>query len=185
MILIYAFSNHWGTNISHRTLIELQNLPFFKGRSPEGERDFDFELIRNYPQEFFRKHIQGNFLPALSREGSGKGLIIGLGDYYGNISKIRIETQAKNAYNDKEIYPFSPIFLDLNLPNVDIYDSHDFKISSNMGTYNCNWLAYKTQLYLNQHSPQTYHLFLHLPPKSNASFLAENIKKLLIENNLF
>jgi len=49
MILIYAFSNRWATNISRRTLLELQNLPFFKGRSGAAERDFDFQIIRNYP----------------------------------------------------------------------------------------------------------------------------------------
>ena len=174
MILIYAFSNHWGTNVSHRTLIELENLPFFKGRSPEGERDFDFELIQGYPHVFFRKHIEYN----------NYSLIIGLGDGSKYGDKIKIETQAKNAYNDKEIYQFSPIFLDLNLPNVDIYDSHYFQISSNMGTYNCNWLAYKTQLYLNQRSPETKHIFLHLPQKSNAHILAINIANLFNDNQM-
>ncbi|MCX6726256.1 MAG: hypothetical protein NTY75_00355, partial [Candidatus Shapirobacteria bacterium] len=70
------------------------------------------------------------------------------------------------------------------LPNVDIYDSNFFQISSTMGTYNCNWLAYKTQLYLNQHSPETFHLFLHLPQKSNAGILANNIARFLSDNGL-
>lgn len=168
MILIYAFSNHWGTNVSHQTLIEFQNIV---GASLADAR---FELIRGYPQEFFRKYIEYN----------NYSLIIGLGDGSKFSDKIKIETQAKNAYDDKEIYPFSPIFIDLNLPNVDIYDSHNFQISSNMGTYNCNWLTYKIQLYLNQHSPETLHLFLHLPQKSNANFLAKNIYKLILDNHI-
>jgi hypothetical protein len=167
MILIYAFSNQWGTNIARRTLSELQKII----QKPE----IIFLNINSYPQEFYRKYIEGNFY----------SLIIGLGDGSKFGSKINIETQAKNAYNDKEIYPYSPIFLDLNLPNVDIYDSDFFKISSNMGTSNCNWLSYKTQLYLNQHSPDTFHLFLHLPQKSNAEIIAKNIFKLISENNLF
>lgn len=167
MILIYAFSNQWGTNISRRTLTELQKLINYP--------QIIFLPVNSYPQEFFRKYI----------EHSNYSLIIGLGDGSKYSNKTNIETQAKNAYNDKEIYPFSPIFLDLNLPNVDIYDSNYFQISSNMGTYNCNWLSYKTQLYLNQHSPETKHLFLHLPQKSNATFLAENVQKLINENHIF
>ena len=52
------------------------------------------------------------------------------------LQKIKIETQAKNAYGDEEIYPFSSIFIDLSLPTVDIYDSNYFQIGSNMGTEN-------------------------------------------------
>jgi len=163
-ILIYAFTNQWGTNVSHRTLLELQKII--------KNIDIKFQLIRSYPQEFFRKYIQGNLY----------NLIIGLGD--NPYDKIRIETQAKNSYNDKSIYPFSPILLDLSLPNLDNFDSNYFVISSNMGTYNCNWMAYSTQLYINQKKLETKHIFLHLPKRSNASILASQINNLLILNGL-
>jgi len=166
-ILIYAFSNRWGTNISRRTLSELQkniNYP-----------QITFQPVNSYPHEFFRKYIEHN----------SYSLIVGLGDGSKFSPKIHIETQTKNSYNDQSIYPFSPIFLDLNLPNVDIYDPHFFQISSNMGTYHCNYLAYKTQLYLNQHSPATFHLFLHLPPGDNAALLAQKITELLKTNHIF
>lgn len=166
MILLYAFSNQWGTNISHRTLLEFQKTI----SSP----DINFQLIYFHPKNFFNKYIKN----------SHYDLIIGLGDGSDKLTKIKIETQAKNVYNDKTIYPFSPILLDLNLPSVDIYDSNYFTIGSFMGTYNCNWLAYSTQLHLNQHSPNTKHLFLHLPPKANASLLAKNIFKLISDNHL-
>lgn len=166
MILIYAFSNRWATNISHRTLIELQKIIT--------NHEIKFLNIISYPQEFFRKYIEYNSYT----------LIIGLGDGSNLSDKIHIETQAKNVYNAKEIYPFSPIFLDLNLPNVDVYDDNYFKISSNMGIYNCNWLAYKTQLYLNQHSPETQHLFLHLPQKYNSNQLAQKIIDLVRQNRM-
>lgn len=189
MILIYAFSNQWGTNISHRTLLELQKLlsspscerggqgeiGLFPTLSREGLGEgLVFRLIRFHPRQFFQKYISRNQY----------NLIIGLGDLYGNFSKIRIETQAKNAYNDQPIYPFSPIFLDLNLPNLDNFDSNYFAISSRMGTYNCNWMAYSIQLYINQKHPDTKQIFLHLPKKSNATFLANQIKDLLQLNNL-
>jgi len=164
MILIYAFSNQWGTNISRRTLLELQNIIKIS--------DIKFRLIRSYPQEFFRKYIQGNKYD----------LIIGLGDSPSD--KIRIETQTKNSYNDKSIYPFSPILIDISIPLIENYDSNYFAISSNMGTYNCNLIVYSTQLYLNQKKLDTKHLFLHLPKKSNASFLANQIKNLIELNNL-
>jgi len=164
MILIYAFSNQWATNISHRTLLELQKII----KTP----DIKFQLIRSSPQEFFRKYIQGNQYD----------LIIGLGD--SPTDKIRIETQAKNSYYDKSIYPFSPILIDLSLPNLDNFDSNIFTISSNMGTYNCNWIAYSTQLYIDQKKLNTLHIFLHLPKKLNASFLASQIKNLIEINNL-
>jgi len=166
VILIYAFSNHWGTNISHRTLLELKKLINYP--------DINFQLIYFHPKQFFRKYIEHN----------PYSLIIGLGDGSKFAHKIHIETQAKNAYNDDTIYPFSPIFLDLNLPVVDNYDSQYFQISSNMGTYNCNWLAFSTQLSLNQRSAETLHLFLHLPQLANATILAEKIKDLLDLNQM-
>ena len=128
----------------------------------------------SYPQPFFHKYIEFNSYL----------LIVGLGDGPKYLSKIKIETQAKNAYNDREIYPFSPIFLDLSLPSVDNYDANYFQISSNMGTYNCNWLAYKTQLNINQRSLASNHLFLHLPHSQNASLLASKISDLLTLNHL-
>ena len=163
-ILIYAFSNHWGTNISHRTLLELEKMI----------PNVDFQLITWHPQSFFRKHIEFN----------NYSLIIGLGDGLRNLSKIKIETQAKNAYNDKEIYPFSPILLDLSMPAVDNYDSNFFQIGSNIGTHNCNWIAYRTQLHLNQKNLDTKHLFLHLPPHFNATLAATKIFDLLKDNQI-
>lgn len=166
MILLYAFSNQWGTNISHRTLLELQKLISHSD-------DINFQLV-HWPRQFFQKYIHNNHYC----------LIIGLSDGSKFLSKIIIETQAKNSYNDQSIYPFSPILLDLSLPNVDIYDANYFQISSNMGTYNCNYLAYLTQLYINQHSPETLYLFLNLPPGFNAALLAQRISELLKNNHL-
>jgi pyrrolidone-carboxylate peptidase len=166
MILIYAFSNQWGTNISRRTLLELQKIYQID--------TFQFQLIRFHPRQFFQKYINHYQYD----------LIIGLGDQYGDFSKIRIETQAKNAYNNEPIYPFSSILIDLSIPLIENYDSNYFAISSNMGTYNCNWIAYSIQLYLDQKKLNTKHLFLHLPKKSNSSFLAFQIKSLLEINNV-
>lgn len=166
MILIYAFSNQWGTNISHRTLLELQKIC--------QNYPFEFRLIYFHPRQFFQKYIARNQYD----------LIIGLGDTYGDFNKIRIETQAKNAYNNQSIYPFSQILLDLSLPNLDNFDSEFFTISSSMGTYNCNWIAYSTQLHIDQKHLDTKQIFLHLPKKSNAAFLASQIKNLLELNNL-
>lgn len=205
MILIYAFSNQWGTNISHRTLLELQKLlknnisPLDQGEmsqsdkgvltskssqgeievlsppfSREGRVGFDFKLIYFHPRQFFQKYIAHN----------DYDLIIGLGDTYGDFSKIRIETQAKNAYNNQPIYPFSPILIDLSIPLLENYDSNNFAISSNMGTYNCNWLAYSIQLHIDQKHLSTKQIFLHLPKKSNALFLANQIKNLFDLNNI-
>jgi len=181
MILIYAFSNQWGTNISRRVLLELQKLLSSLALSRERvglgfnpERDFDFEIIHFHPRDFYKKHIEHNTY----------SLIIGLGDGPKYIDKIKIETQAKNAYNDQSIYPFSPIFIDLNIPVIDNFNSDYFKISSNMGTYNCNWIAFSTQLYLNQNNLNTPHFFFHLPPKSNASVLANQILELLSLNHI-
>lgn len=164
MILIYAFSNPWGTNISRRVLSELQKII--------SSNNIDFQIVHFQPKAFFQKYIIN----------SSYNLIIGLGDLYGNSSKIHIETQAKNSYNQQSIYPFYPIFLDLSIPPLDYYDSNIFSISSNMGTFNCNWIAFSTQVYLNQKNNQNYQLFLHLPPRQNASYLANQIK-ILLENN--
>lgn len=172
MILIYAFCNQWGTNISRRVLSELEKC-LSPSLSKEGIR-VDFFPVYFHPKPFFHKYVEHN----------NYSLIIGLGDGSKWANKIHIETQAKNAYYDETIYPFSPIFLDLNLPVVDNYDSRYFQISSSMGTHNCNWLAFSTQLSLNQRSAETLHLFLHLPQKLNAAFLASQINKLIIDNNL-
>jgi pyrrolidone-carboxylate peptidase len=166
MILIYAFSNRWGTNISRRVLSEMQHVLT--------QKDIFFLPVFFFPKSFFHKYIESNQY----------SVIIGLGDGSRMLTKIKIETQARNNYNEQVIYPFSPIFLDLNLPSVDNFDSEYFQIGSNMGTYNCNWLAYKTQLNLNQHHPQTKHLFLHLPQKSNASIITSKVVNLLLENHV-
>ena len=201
-ILIYAFSNQWGTNISHRTLLELQKIlkkeisplhlyaktaklsvdqrgdvPIYRDKgvlNSKSSQKIKFRLIYFHPRQFFQKYIARNQYD----------LIIGLGDMYGDFSKIRIETQAKNAYNNQPIYPFSPILLDLSLPVLDNFNSQYFAISSNMGTYNCNWIAYSTQLHINQKYLNTKQIFLHLPKRSNAAFLASQIKNLLELNNL-
>lgn len=166
MILIYAFSNQWGTNISRRTLLELQkNLKNSK---------IEYRLIYFHPRIFFEKYIRKNYYE----------LIVGLGDLYGNFNKIRIETQAKNAYGYESIYPFSPIFLDLNLPLVDNYNPNYFVISSQMGTFNCNWIAYSTQLYVDQKKLNTKHLFLHLPKKASSKELAVQIQSLFELNQM-
>ncbi|KKQ71743.1 MAG: hypothetical protein US90_C0001G0074 [Candidatus Shapirobacteria bacterium GW2011_GWE2_38_30] len=135
MILLYAFSNQWATNISRRVYTELQKiLPPCQGGIKGG-------LIR------FNKY----------------DLIIGLGDYYGNISKIKIETQARNAYDNRSIYEFAPINLELSLPSLDLVDPQKFIISENMGTYNCNYIAFEIQRWINDHSPASKQLFFHLP----------------------
>jgi len=167
MILIYAFSNQWGTNVSHRVLLELQKI------IPASDL-LSYQLIRFHPQNFFKKYIKNNHY----------SLIIGLGDYFGNIEKIRIETTAHNVYGQNTISAFSPISLELSLPILDYVDSNLFTISEHMGTYNCNWIAYQTQLYISQYSPQTKQLFFHLPKKQPAPILAQNIVKLLQNNNL-
>ena len=69
MILIYAFSNQWGTNISRRTLLELQKII----KNP----DVDFQIVYFHPRQFFKKYIDFH----------NYDLILGLGDLYGNFSK--------------------------------------------------------------------------------------------------
>ena len=169
-VLIYAFSNQWGTNISRRTLLDLQK---FLSPSLSGD-GFNFQVIRFHPKSFFEKYIKNN----------SYRLIIGLGDYYGDISKIRIETQARNLYRDQNINPFLPLYQEISLPFLDFVDSQNFSISENMGKYNCNWIAFQTEVYLKQYSPDTKHLFLHLPPKINSHILAKNITDLLINNQM-
>jgi len=175
MILVYAFSNTWATNISRRTLSELEKLikaiPLLSSKEGLG---VDFVPIHGHPRDFFKRKI----------DGRQYNLIIGLGDYFGPSDKIRIETQAKNVYGQTSISPLYPIYLDVNLPNIDNIDSSQFKISSSAGTYNCNWIIFQTQLYLNHKSPKTFHLFFHLPKMQSASILATNIYNLLISNNL-
>lgn len=168
MILIYAFSNQWGTNVSNQTLLKLQQL---LPSSP----DITFKKIYFHPKDFFHHEING-------RQYS---LIIGLGDYFGPSSdKIRIETQAKNIYGHQSINPLHPINLDVNLPNIDNIESSRFKISSFAGSYNCNWILFQIQLYINRKSPLAHQLFFHLPKKHPASVLAQNIVTLLQDNKL-
>ncbi|MCX6726636.1 MAG: hypothetical protein NTY75_02345, partial [Candidatus Shapirobacteria bacterium] len=74
MILLYAFSNQWGANISRRTLSALQKIII--------RPDIIFHPVNSYPQEFFRKYIQG-CLPCQGEVAGGRrglSLIIGLGD---------------------------------------------------------------------------------------------------------
>ena len=164
MILFYAFSNSWGTNISHRVLLDLSK------RGISGT----FYPIHGYPHQFFQKYLKN----------SQYDFIVGLGDGGKFLSKIHIETLAKNSYLNHSINPLLPISLELSLPVIDLYDPQYFSISDKMGTYNCNYLAFLTQHQINTHSPSTRHLFLHLPPRQNAALLAQKIFDLILANHL-
>jgi hypothetical protein len=180
MILLYAFSNPWDTNISHLVLLELQKIikhSPFEGESPpilSGGKGLNFQSISGYPHPFFQKYIQNNQYD----------LIIGLGDGMKFLQTIKIETRAINSYRHQSINPLLPLYLDLNLPNIDHYDSRLFSIGANMGTYNCNWIAFQTQYVINTKYPGTKHLFLHLPPRTSARILTQSISKFFQDNQL-
>lgn len=164
MTLIYAFANRWSTNISARVLNELASSSLVKGR-PGG---VSLQKIYGHPKTFFRTHIYGKIYHS----------IIGLGDFYGDFPKIRLETIAKNQYGYKPISTNSPFQVTLNTPPLSY--NPNIVISKNMGNYNCNWIAYQTQLYLNSKDLDTIHLFFHLPKKLPPSHLAENISQFLL-----
>ncbi|MFA6519093.1 MAG: hypothetical protein WCV93_05635 [Candidatus Shapirobacteria bacterium] len=169
MTLLYAFSNPWGTNISHLTAIALA-----KAVPKDIKNKINFQLIPSYPQPFFRKYIQNNQYD----------LIIGLGDGMKFLQTIKIETRAINSYCHQSINPLLPIYLDLSLPPVDNFDSRQFSIGTNMGSYNCNWIAFQTQYVINTKYPKTKHLFLHLPPRASAITLATNLISFFHANRL-
>lgn len=167
MILIYAFSNQWGTNISRRVLSRLQNyLP--------KNRNINYQIILGHPRDFFKKYIPND----------DYDLIIGLGDFYQEGQKIRIETVAKNAYGKESISPLFPIKIELNLPEIEMYEPQYFEISEFMGTYNCNWIAFMIQLSLNKKKKATKNLFLHLPKRGRDQILAKVIADLIINNGM-
>jgi len=167
MILIYAFSNQWGTNISRRTLSEIQRyLPQKLG--------INYQVIFGHPRTFANKYIRNNEY----------SLIIGLGDFFGDTEKIRIETIARNIYGKESIYPLAPIKIELSLPEIEMYEPEFFDITENMGTYNCNWIAFETQLIINRRKLETKNLFLHLPKRCKAKILAKNIVDLIEANQM-
>jgi len=167
MILIYAFSNQWGTNVARRTLSDLQKLipNFF---------NINYQIILGHPRTFANKYLRNDEY----------SLIIGLGDFWGEGEKIRIETIARNVYGKESIYPLAPIKIELNLPEIEMYEPDMFEITENMGTYNCNWIAFETQLVINKKKLKTKHLFLHLPKKSNSMIMAKNIANLIESNQM-
>jgi pyrrolidone-carboxylate peptidase len=167
MILVYAFSNRWGTNISRRTLGELQKILSQK-------EEINYQIIFYHPRIFFNKYIKNTHY----------SLIIGLGDFWGEGDKIRIETAAKNAYGQETIYPLAPIRLEISMPDLEIYDPKVFSISENMGTYNCNWLVFMTQLQFNQHQSEGKQIFFHLPKRATAEKTARNISLVLTANQM-
>ncbi len=167
MILIYAFSNPWSTNISTRTLIDLQE-------TLRSYPDIVFQKITKYPQPFFEEYIRNKLYTA----------IVGLGDYYGSFDKIKIESQASNLYGHHSIIPLAPSIIDLDLPFFKHIDRSQFFISSSMSPTYGNWLAYNIQSLINQKQLTTYHLFFHLPERSNSQNNATNIANLLITNQV-
>jgi len=167
MILIYAFSNQWGTNVSRRTYSDLQKyLPQSLG--------INYQVILGHPKSFINKYLRNDEYD----------LIVGLGDFYGDGEKIRIETIARNVYGRETIYPLAPIKIELSLPEIEMYEPTVFEITENMGTYNCNLVAFETQLIINKKNLKTRHLFLHLPKRANSRFLAKNIKDLIEANQM-
>jgi len=166
-VLIYAFSNRWGTNIARRTLTELQKL---LGKN----REINYQVIFFHPRTFFNKYIKN----------TQYSLIVGLGDFWGEGDKIRIETAAKNAYGQETIYPLASIRLEVSMPDLDIYDPNKFIISENLGTYNCNWLVFMAQLQFNQHQGEGKQIFFHLPKRAAATIMAKNIFLVLRANSM-
>ena len=147
MILIYAFSNQWGTNVSRRTYSDLQKyLPQSLG--------INYQVIFGHPRNFVNKYIRNDIYD----------LIIGLGDFYGDGEKIRIETIARNVYGKESIYPLAPIKIELSLPEIEMYEPEMFEITENMGTYNCNWIAFETQLIINKKNLKQ-NIFFYIYPK--------------------
>ncbi len=167
MILVYAFSNRWGTNIARRTLGELQKILICRG-------EINYQVIFFHPRTFFNKYIKN----------TQYSLIIGLGDFWGEGEKIRIETAVKNAYGQETIYPLAPIRLEVSMPDLEIYDPKVFSISENMGTYNCNWLVFMTQLQFSQHQKTGKQIFFHLPKRAAATIMAKNIFLVLRANSM-
>ena len=167
MILIYAFSNQWGTNVSRRTYSDLQRY------LPQSLR-INYQVIFGHPRTFANKYIRNDVYD----------LIVGLGDYFGDGEQIRIETIARNVYGKEPIYALAPIKIELNLPEIEMYEPTVFEITENMGTYNCNWIAFETQLILDKKKLKTKHLFLHLPKRANSKFLAKYIKDLIEANQM-
>jgi len=166
MILIYAFANNWGTNISRRVLRELELLL--------GKDNINYQIVYFSPQRFFDKNING----------SNYDLIVGLGDFNGDIYKIRMETVAHNRFGEKSINPLSPYCLELSMPEMDIVDNNIFSVGENMGSFNCNFLAFKIQEMINNHQLNLKQLFFHIGKRSQANTVAKNIAELLTYNNL-
>lgn len=167
MILIYAFSNQWGTNISRRTLSDLEA---YLGKSQK----VAYQVIFGHPRTFINKYIRNDVYD----------LIVGLGDFYGEGNKIRIETVAKNVYGKETIYPLAPIKVELSLPEIEMYEPEFFEITENMGTYNCNLVAFEIQLVIDKKNLGTKNLFLHLPKRSNSRLIARNIANLIRANQM-
>ncbi|MFZ2152646.1 MAG: hypothetical protein WAV41_01135 [Microgenomates group bacterium] len=144
----------------------------------------NYQIVYFHPKTFFNKYIKSFCTPSPLLKGDRGGLIIGLGDFFGDITKIRLETITHNQYAQNSIYPFSPINLDISLPPLEDIDERIFTVSEHMGKYNCNWIVYSTELYIRQHAPATKQLFFHLPRSQNATILASQIYNLLNNNQI-
>jgi len=129
----------------------------------QGKGGTQYQRVLGHPKTFFQTHIYGKIYDS----------IIGLGDFYGNFPKIRLETIAKNQYGYKPISTNLPYQITLNTGSLSY--NPNIVISKNMGNYNCNWLAYQTQLYLNSKNLDTAHLFFHLPKKFPPISLADQL----------
>lgn len=166
MILVYAFSNQWGTNISRRVLSELEII-FDKDK-------INYQVVHFSPQRFFDKNING----------SNYDLIVGLGDFGGDIYKIRMETVVHNRFGDRPINPLSPYCLELSMPEMDIVDTFKFSVGENAGTYNCNFMSFKIQEMINNYQINLKQLFFHIGKRRVAKTVAMDIAELLINNDL-
>lgn len=131
------------------------------------------QKIYGHPKTFFQTHIYGKFYDK----------IIGLGDFYGDFPKIRLETLAKNQYGYKPISTNSSFQTALNTGPLSY--NPNIVISKNMGNYNSNWIAYQTQLYLNSKDLDTIHLFFHLPKKLPPALLTTYITQFLKNYPIF
>ena len=167
MILIYAFSNRWGTNTSSRTMLALQ------------------EELKRYPDILYRKvYFNPKFLFNEYIHNKQYTAIVGIGDYNSTYDRIKIETLAANLYGRHSIIPNAPAEINLDIPLIDNLDTSIFCIGQKMGNSNCNLIAYQIQSYINQKTLTSYHLFFHLPNKTSSADNAKSIANLLITNRV-
>ena len=106
--------------------------------------------------------------------------ILGLGQFFGEQDKIRIETKCFNNFKDRAISPEKEFKQCVDI-NPFLKPQSISKFSESIGTSYCNLVSWKIMELINSSKLHSHYTFLHIPKQLTVNVATEEINQILSE----